>query len=223
MTNQRKIEPLELQRMRAHQFARQHRDTDLFEMPTVGDFQAAEAAVGAGYSAVNVMLNPADFGQSIERLAVISASIDLPINVDCRRGRISNENEMVDVLRSIITAGAVGVTLGDCDSDENRLDNDVAVDRIRVARRTADAARMPFVVSAHMETYEPEARIRRAVAYRQAGADCVSLSIKSDETLDPEFVRAIRAPLDVTSSPRDLAFVETCRMAGVRRVSWLDE
>src|SRR4029077_1134106 len=84
----------------------------------------------------------------------------------------------------LIQAGAVGMNLEDASGspDEPLIDLQLAVEKIKAARAAAMQLHVEIVVNARTDVYlltgpDPDAdyseALRRLVAYREAGADCV--------------------------------------------------
>lgn len=219
MTNQRKPEALEQHRLKAHQFARLHREGGLFQMPSVTSQSIAEQYTARGVPAVNIEVGPGVLSAAVETVSEIIVATNTLVNLDIAPSLVPSASAVADILRPFIGAGAVGVTLRDSENGGNLLDVDVAVEIIRTARRTADAARLPFVVTAH--TAETAAdRTTRAIAYRQAGADCIAVTLQPGQQIEPRFVQEIRAPLAVIVQQLNQEFADGLAQAGVRRMTW---
>jgi 2-methylisocitrate lyase-like PEP mutase family enzyme len=101
------------------------------------------------------------------------------------------------------------------------------VGRVRAMRHAAEQARVPLVINARtdvflLQTGEPESRldesVRRANAYREAGADCLFVpGVRDGETIG-KLARAIRGPLNILAGPGVPVAAELERL-GVARVS----
>ena len=106
-------------------------------------------------------------------------------------------------------------------------DLDVAVDRVRAAREAADSAGVPIVINARTDVYllgigEPDTRfehaIRRANAYRKAGADCLFLPAVARRADIERIVPALDGPLNLLAFPGIPTIPELERL-GVARLS----
>ncbi len=106
---------------------------------------------------------------------------------------------------------------------------DVALhqDRIRAVRETGRAAGVPLVINARTDAFEVKewssterlsAAVRRANAYRAAGADCLFVPHVSDATTIGQLAREIDGPLNIIAGPPAPPIPELERL-GVRRAS----
>src|SRR5439155_1288654 len=101
------------------------------------------------------------------------------------------------------------------------------VARIRAVREAGGAARVPLVINARTDAFEvkqwsPAERfavaVRRANAYRAAGADCLFVPHVSDADTIGRLAREITGPLNVIAGPPAPPLGELERL-GVRRAS----
>ena len=125
-------------------------------------------------------------------------------------------------------AGAVGLNLEDGVPGERTLvPVDVHVAKIEAVRQVGEALGVPLVVNARVDTYinsvgKPEERfeetVRRANAYRRAGADSLFVPAVVDAETIAELAKAIDGPLNVlagTGTPT----VDELERLGVARLS----
>ena len=119
--------------------------------------------------------------EALEETARIADAVSIPVNVDAENGYGDTPEAVADCIRRCIDAGAVGAGIEDYTQDPARplYDRALAVERIRAAREAADAAGVPFVLTARAECYlygVPDAfaeSVARSNLYREAGADCL--------------------------------------------------
>ncbi|HMK20820.1 MAG TPA: isocitrate lyase/phosphoenolpyruvate mutase family protein, partial [Terriglobales bacterium] len=131
--------------------------------------------------------------------------------------------------REVIEAGAVGMNLEDATGDAARPLYELSsqLERIRAVREAALKTGVLLVLNARTDVYlakvgAPETRydeaLRRLVAYRDAGADCVFLPGVTDvETID-RVVRHVKCPLNILAGPGAPSVPELQKL-GVARVS----
>src|SRR3989441_13209243 len=90
------------------------------------------------------------------------------------------------------------------------LDLTLQVARIRAVREAGGAARVPLVINARTDAFEVKqwspaerfaAAVRRANAYRAAGADCLFVPHVSDADTIGRLAREITGPLNVIAGP----------------------
>lgn len=156
-------------------------------------------------------------------------AVSVPVTADIEAGYGQTPAEVGQTVRAVIDAGAVGINLEDGMHAPNRLrDLSDATARIRAARGVAEAAGIPIVINARVDTYMVkfgagdderfEETVRRAKAYLAAGADCVFPIGLADGSRLGALVAAIEAPVNVAARPGLPPLVELQRL-GIARVS----
>jgi 2-methylisocitrate lyase-like PEP mutase family enzyme len=104
---------------------------------------------------------------------------------------------------------------------------DVAIERVRAARQAADFAGVPIVINARTDVYllgigEPDTRfehaVRRANAYRKAGADCLFIPALTRRADIERIVPALDGPLNLLAFP-GLPIIPELERLGVARLS----
>ena len=136
-------------------------------------------------------------------------------------------------MRGALEAGAVGCNIEDATgrSDQPLFDLELACDRIRAGAEAARGAGPPFVLNARADPYLVRhgtdaanfaEAVRRANAYREAGADCLFVPGPMDADTIGRLVREIHGPLNVLGARGGavsaLSVTDLERM-GVKRVS----
>ena len=136
---------------------------------------------------------------------------------------------MARITREVIEAGAVGLNLEDTTgrADQPLLNLPQAIDKIKAVREAAAALHVPLVVNARTDIYlltggNPEADyyevVRRLIAFRDAGADCVfAPGLKDAETIG-RLVKAAECPVNILAVPWTPSIAELEKL-GVARVS----
>jgi 2-methylisocitrate lyase-like PEP mutase family enzyme len=111
--------------------------------------------------------------------------------------------------------------------DQPLLQLDAAVAKIKAVRQTAAELRVPIVVNARTDVYllpggNPDAdyqeAVRRLIAFRDAGADCVFAPGLKDATTIGRLVTAVQCPLNILAVPGTPSVLEL-QTLGVARVS----
>jgi 2-methylisocitrate lyase-like PEP mutase family enzyme len=155
----------------------------------------------------------------------IAASVDVPVSVDAEAGYGMAPAELV---QRLISLGLVGCNIEDSDHANQRLlDIDARAAYIAEMRAEADRGDVPLVINARVDCFFPisplaeaEKRpdaIRRAEAYRSAGADCIFVPGAGAEDL--------RAIIAETGAPLNAGVrlaggsLDELRAIGVARVS----
>ena len=131
-------------------------------------------------------------GQRISReemlavVARITRAVKVPVTADVESGYGARPEDAARTALAVIEAGAVGMNLEDSsdESDTALIDISLAVEKIRAVREAGGKAGVPLVINARTDVYlnqvgAPASRydhaLRRALAFREAGADCIFL------------------------------------------------
>ena len=167
--------------------------------------------------------------EMLEMAARIVHAVEVPVSVDVEAGYGTSDEAAAETATAAIAAGAVGLNFEDAwhGGPEPLLPLERQVGRIRAIREAAEREGVPLVINARIDVFlrevgEPESRfeetVRRANAYRAAGADCLFvLSVLDGETIG-RLVKAFAGPLNVFAFPQTPPVTELERL-GVRRLS----
>ncbi len=152
----------------------------------------------------------------------IARAVSVPVTADIEAGYGDPEATALGVIR----AGAVGLNFEDA-AGGRLVEIAAQGERIRAIRRVADSEQVPLVINARTDVFllqagPPESRfdetVRRANAYREAGADCLFVpGVRDGETIG-RLARAIRGPLNILAASGTPPAAELERL-GVARVS----
>jgi methylisocitrate lyase len=164
--------------------------------------------------------------QALERIQEIASAVDVPVNADFEGGfAVEPEGVYTNVQRCVAT-GVAGLSIEDStgDAEAPLFDFELAVERIRAARRAIDDSKVDVLLTGRSEGFiagRPDLAetIRRLVAYGEAGADCLyapGLRVESDIAA---VVKAV-APKPVNALVySDFTTVTDMKRVGVRRIS----
>ena len=160
--------------------------------------------------------------ESLGHLRAMSASVEVPVNADFEGAFAVDPADVAANVKRAAATGVAGLSVEDSTGDASRplFDFELALERIRAARRALDEAGGKVLLTARAENHAPLAeRIRRLTAFAEAGADCLfapGLRSVADVT---EVVRAVAPkPVNVLVSS-DFTTVAEMAAAGVRRIS----
>ena len=229
------------QRAKAEAFRAMHDRSRILVLPNAWDAMSARVIEEAGARAIATTSAGVAFsvgypdGEAIPRdemiaaIARIARVTTIPVSADIESGFAHDAREVAETVRRVIDAGAVGINLEDQVHDGSRslYDLDVAVERVRAAREAADSAGVPIVINARTDVYllgtgEPDTRfdhaIRRANAYRKAGADCLFLPAVARRADIERIVPALDGPLNLLAFP-GIPTVLELESLGVARLS----
>lgn len=223
----------------ADAFRRFHAGPELLVLPNAWDVVSARLIEDAGFSAIATSsagvawaLGYPD-GERISReemlavVARIAAQVRVPVTADVEAGYGATPAAAAETARGVIAAGAVGLNLEDGTNEGRLVDVALQLERIGAVREAGAAAGVPIVVNARTDAFELEQwtpaqrfaeAVRRANAYRAAGADCLFVPHVSDAATIGRLAREIDGPLNVIAGPPAPALPELERL-GVRRAS----
>jgi 2-methylisocitrate lyase-like PEP mutase family enzyme len=229
------------QKEKAVQFRAFHHGPPPLVLPNVWDAASARIIEQAGFraiattsSGVAAALGYSD-GQLMSRELMISAIeriarvVEYPVTADIEAGYGKSIEEVLQTVKAVIMAGAVGFNIEDSLKQQDKALVDMAyqVELIQASRELATSMDVPFVINARVDVFllaigEPASRfehaVRRANAYLQAGADCVYPIGMLDRDLISDLVKAINGPINIMGGPPGLPLPELAQL-GVARVS----
>ena len=230
-----------VQRARAEAFRALHAGPDLLVLCNTSDVATSRVVVEAGYPAVATssagvawLMGYPD-GEKISREEMLSMvrriadAVDVPVTADMEAGYGPAADDVAETVRQTIAAGAVGLNIEDGTVDRNGpplLDFDVSVERIRAGRAAADATGVAMVINARTDGFLRGGKgadvfdeaVRRANAFREAGADCLFVpGVRDAETIGA-LAEAIDGPLNILAGAPSPPLAEM-KALGVARVS----
>ncbi len=232
---------MESQTNQAIQFRQLHRGRGVLILPNAWDVASARIFEEAGFPAIATTSAGIAFslgypdGQRIPReemlarIARIARAVHVPVTADVESGYGSTPEDAARTTRELIQAGVVGMNLEDASGrqDQPLSSLQLAVEKIRAAREAAVQLRAQIVINARTEIYllaggNPDAdyseALRRLVAFRDAGADCVfAPGLKDAETIG-RLARAVECPLNILAGVGTPSIPELAKL-GVARVS----
>ena len=226
---------------KAIDFRLRHRGIGVLVLPNAWDVASARVLEEVGFSAIATTSAGIAFslgypdGQRISRAEMmarigrIARAVKVPVTADIEWGFGSTAEEIARTTREVIEAGAVGMNLEDTSgrADQPLLPLDLVLEKIKAVRETAAALRVPLVLNARTDVYllegeNPDAdyaeTVRRLVAFRDAGADCVfAPGLKDAETI-ALLVKDVACPVNILAVPGTPSIAELEKL-GVARVS----
>lgn len=153
----------------------------------------------------------------------------LPVNGDFRHGYADAPEDVAENVTRCVATGVAGLSIEDStdDSAEPLYDIQLAVERIKAARRAIDATGIPVVLTGRCESWlvrDPNpfaTAIERLTAYAEAGADCLYAPAVSDPREIEAIVKAVAPkPVNVLAHrPDPNLTVAKLADLGVRRIS----
>src|SRR5438552_8478290 len=168
-------------------------------------------------------------GEMLRHIGEIAAATTLPVNADFLNGFADEPEAVARNIQLCIAQGVAGLSIED--NTGNRAaplyEKNLAVDRIRAARRAIDASAIPVVLTGRCEAWlvgspDPFRVARdRLISYAEAGADCLYAPGVREPNEIKQIVKAIAPkPINVLVSGFNCQLtVSHLTDLGVRRIS----
>jgi 2-methylisocitrate lyase-like PEP mutase family enzyme len=159
----------------------------------------------------------------LAHLGMLVAATDLPVNADFENGFADSPADVARNVALALETGVAGLSIEDW-SGENMYDLGLAVERIAASREAIDAVDPNAMLIGRNENFRVSAMtaaesIARAVAYAQAGADCLFVPMILDRGAVAVLVAAVAPkPVNVLVHEYD-ASIRAFAELGVRRCS----
>jgi 2-methylisocitrate lyase-like PEP mutase family enzyme len=165
----------------------------------------------------------------LEAVARICEAVKVPVTADLESGYGDSAERLERTVAGMLEAGAVGLNLEDHSGapTDPLVEAELQLDKIRAVREAGKRHGVPLVLNARTDSYLRglgskdemfEETIRRGVAYRDAGADCIFVPGVTDPAVIGEIVRRLRCPVNVLAVAGSPPIAELARL-GVARVS----
>ena len=188
---------------------------------------SALATTSAGFAwTLGCHDNGVTLDQALAHCTAVTAAVRLPVNADFERAFATEPEEVAENVTRACATGLAGLSVEDSthDAEHPLFEFELAVERMRAARRAIDATGAGVLLTGRSEGFivgRPDLRetIRRLEAYADAGADC--LFAPGITNLDDvgAIVRAVAPkPVNVVMGA-GWATLDQLASAGVRRVS----
>jgi 2-methylisocitrate lyase-like PEP mutase family enzyme len=212
-------------------------ESGCFVLPNPFDVGSAKALEHLGFKAV--ASTSAGFAWTIakadnrvtvdevcDHLAAISAAVDIPVNADFEGGfAVEPEGVATNVARAVKT-GLAGLSIEDSTGDKTKplFDRDLAIERIKAARKAIDADKSGVLLTGRCEAFlwgvtDQKLVIDRLLAYSDAGADCLyAPGLKSKDDIAAVVKAVAPKPFNLLIGASGLS-LEEARDIGVRRIS----
>jgi 2-methylisocitrate lyase-like PEP mutase family enzyme len=232
---------LEEQKAKADSFRSMHRGPKMLVLPNAWDVASARVFEDAGFGAIASTSAGVAFslgypdGQKIAReemlarVARIARAVKVPVTADVESGYGNRPEDTERTAREVIEAGAVGLNLEDAPGDGNQplADLSLQIERVRAVKAAALKTGVLLVLNARTDVYlaevgAPESRydetMRRLIAYRDAGADCVFVPGLRDAATIRKLAQDVKCPVNILVGPGSPSIPELQKL-GVARVS----
>ncbi len=164
--------------------------------------------------------------QALEHLRVVAAAVRVPVNADFEGGFAVDPQGVAANVKLAAATGIAGLSIEDSTGDQaNPLyEFDLAVERVRAARRAIDESGRNVVLTGRSEGFvcgrpDIDETIRRLRAYAEAGADCLyAPRIETAEHIAAVVAAVSPKPVNLLINAPFMTVAEAAAL-GVRRIS----
>ncbi|HEV2120854.1 MAG TPA: isocitrate lyase/phosphoenolpyruvate mutase family protein [Candidatus Bathyarchaeia archaeon] len=229
------------QKRKAEDFRELHQGKQILILPNGWDVPSARVFEDAGFPAVAtssagmlVSLGYPD-GEVIGREEFVSAVgriskvLSVPLSADIVAGFGRTTREVLVTVKAILKNGAVGINIEDFAHATKKLyPIERQVENVKAIRKLGETTGIPLVINARTDALrfaegdegaKFKETVRRATAYRDAGADCVYPMGLVDQASIAAFVLALDFPVNVMVR-KGLPEISELQRLGVARVSF---
>ncbi len=233
--------PLKSQKEKAEDFRALHHGKRILILPNGWDVPSARVFEDAGFPAIAtssagmlVSLGYPD-GEVISRDEFVSAVgriarvLSVPLSADVVAGFGKTAKDVLVTVKAILKTGAVGINIEDFVHATKKLyPVERQIENVKAIRKLGETTGIPLVINARTDALryaegDEGARfkeaVRRATAYRDAGADCVYPMGLTDAASITNFVKTLDFPINVMVR-KGLPPITELERLGVARVSF---
>jgi 2-methylisocitrate lyase-like PEP mutase family enzyme len=214
-------------------FRRMH-DSGFFLLPNAWDGGSAVRLAKLGFKAIASTSAGAAWAAGkqdgelgiqavLDHLRLLVAATSLPVNADFENGFADRPEDVARNVTLAVDTGIAALSIEDW-SGSVMYEPELAVDRLRAARAAIDAVDPNIMLIGRNENFRVPGMstahsIARAIAYAEAGADCLFVPLIRDPGAVAELVAAVRPkPVNVVVHEYDHG-IRTFAALGVRRCS----
>lgn len=232
----------EQQKQKAITFRQLHHGPKILLLPNVWDVVSARIIEEAGYPAIATTSAGIAFSlghpdgekipkeEMLARIGRIARAVNVPVTADVEAGYGKRPEHAAATAQAVIEAGAVGINLEDGSGDPANplLDLSLQLEKIKAVREAAMKTGVLLVVNARTDVYlravgstEGERyglALERALAFRDAGADCVFVPGLGDLATIGRLLSEVKCPVNILAQAGYPTIAELEKI-GVARVS----
>jgi 2-methylisocitrate lyase-like PEP mutase family enzyme len=218
-------------------FHRLH-ESGCFAIPNPWDVGSAKYLQGLGFKALATTSSGFAWSHGhrdgamsrdrvLDHLTEMVEATDLPINADFENGFAPDTASLAESIRLAVETGVAGLSIEDSTGDPSKplFEVDVAVDRIRAARKAIDKAGGDAMLVGRAEGFlhgqpDIEQVVHRLKAYANAGADCLyAPGIRTSEHIGAVVAAVAPKPVNLLMGWAGNLTMQQIAALGVRRVS----
>jgi 2-methylisocitrate lyase-like PEP mutase family enzyme len=163
----------------------------------------------------------------LEHLSTMVDATDLPVNADFENGFGETPADVAESVKLAVATGVAGLSIEDSTGNPGAplFPIDVAVERIRAARRAIDESGEDTLLVGRAENFfvgvpDMDDTLARLRAYAAAGADCLyAPGIQTREQIEAVVAAVAPKPVNVLIASASDFTLEDLAALGVRRIS----
>jgi 2-methylisocitrate lyase-like PEP mutase family enzyme len=221
---------------RVEEFHRLH-ETGCFVMPNPWDVGSAVALERMGFKALATTSagfawtigrpdNGIERDEALAHLREVAAAVEVPVNADFEGGFADDPDAVAANVKLAADTGIAGLSIEDSTGDaaEPLYPFDLAVERVRAARRAIDESGTGVLLTGRSEGFvagrpDLDETVRRLQAYAKAGADCLyAPRIETAEQISAVVAGVAPKPVNLLANAPFITVAEAAKL-GVRRIS----
>jgi 2-methylisocitrate lyase-like PEP mutase family enzyme len=229
------------QKDKAQDFRELHQGNRILILPNAWDVPSARVFENEGFPAVATssaglmvslgypdgeVMSRGEFVSAVGRIARV---LTVPLSVDIVAGFGSTTKEVLTTVKAILKTGGIGLNIEDfAHATKTLYPVDRQVENVKAIRTLGNIVGVPLVINARTDALrfgvgDDEAKfeeaVRRATAYRDAGADCVYPMGLTEAASIGRFVKELDFPINVMVR-KGLPTVNELERLGVARLSF---
>jgi 2-methylisocitrate lyase-like PEP mutase family enzyme len=232
---------IEKQKSKANAFRAMHHGPHPVLILNIWDVASARIVEEAGFPALATTSAGVAFSlgypdgeqisrdEMLARVARIAKAVRVPVTADVEAGYGNQPEDAAQTARGVIEAGAIGMNFEDGTEDPAHplVDLSLQLEKIHAIREAALKTGVLLVLNARTDVYllqvgDPSKRydevVRRLLAFRDAGAECVfAPGLRDAETIG-RLVQDVKCPVNILAGP-GFPSVPELEKLGVARVS----
>ncbi|MBN8203456.1 isocitrate lyase/PEP mutase family protein [Bacillus sp. NTK034] len=208
------------QSLKAETFHRLHQQSSTFVLPNSWDVISAKMfeecgfkAIGTTSAGIAASLGYLDgqsipLGKMVETIENIAKSVNVPVSADIEAGYGRTVEEVLETVKAVTAAGAIGINLEDGTGDSNRSIFDISSQKEKIAaiKGFSESRNIPLLINARTDLYwlnigdsstRLQEAVKRAKAYQDAGADCIFIPGLTDRKIIKKIREEISCPINL--------------------------
>lgn len=169
------------------------------------------------------------FDLLLKSLKLISGKVSIPVSADVESAYASAESKLEENINLLLDTGIAGINYEDSDKNTGELvPIEDQVRKIHLIRKISEARDIPLFINARIDTYthgdhltrdqKLQETIKRAEAYKNAGADCIFPILITDPNHIKTLINEVDLPLNVMVFP-GIPDLKELAQIGVKRIS----